>query len=389
MKRFPFATSLLTIAIGCPLLPAHAWAQLDQVAAEVAADAAHRPEDGLDPGGSEEATIEEDESNEPIVDSAAGEKAVPENKRFIRFHMWDGAIVGGEVQNDELTVRTEFGSLQIPIDRIHSFYPGLDSFPERDAQIAGLVKDLGDRNYDVREQAHRKLSSMGLVLRKQIASFDDGGSAERKKHLADLRKELDETLEDMDDDGESADNAKDRPLIRGDTVNTPNFSVVGKIEQPAFQIASKYGDLTIRLQDIRFADRDVPQQRTEIRKTVSVPGSTFFQKEAKSSRIRVNKGDRITVRGSGMVNWTNWNNTASPEGLGNQGNWNGMNCGALAARIGKNGSPIKIGMKHSFIAKNSGVLYFAIAMRDNYAQNDSYRWDGEFKARIVVKPAQK
>jgi signal peptidase I len=340
--------------------------------------------EGLDPGGSTDAEIEE-ESDEPIVDSASVETNDAIGKKYIRFHMWDGAVVGGDVSMHQLQVQTEFGSLAIPIEKIVSFYPGLDSFPERKQMIDTLVTQLGDRDYDVRERAHRQLQGMGLQLRKQLYDFDDGGSAERKKHLTDLRKELEEVLEDLEEEAEDPDNL-DRALIDGDMINTPDFSVVGKIQQPTFQIASRYGQLTIRLQDIRFADRSFNQPRAEIRKSVAVSGSTFFQKTPKSARIRVNRGDKITIRASGNVNWTNWNNNSSPEGLQNQGSWNGITCGALCARVGKSGEVIKIGSKESFVAKKSGVLYLAIAMKDNYANNTSYRWDGEFKARIVVTP---
>lgn len=345
-------------------------------------------EPGVDPGGSTDAKIEEEEPEEPIIDSADGDPVASIGKKYIRFHMWDGAVVGGDVSIARLLVKTEFGSLEIPIEKIQSFYPGLDSFPERKKMIDTLVEQLGDRDYDVRERAHRKLREMGLQLRNQLDRFDDGGSAERNKHLTDLRKELNETLEDMEEEEQDPDSLE-RAMIDGDKVNTPDFSVVGKIQQPSFEISSKYGQLTIRLQDIRFADRSFNQPRSEIRKSLAVPGETFFQREPKSARIRVNKGDRITIRASGTVNWTNWNNVASPEGLQNQGSWQGIAGGALCARIGKSGEVLKIGSKESFVAKKSGVLYLAIAMKDSYANNSSYRWEGEFKTRIVVEPAEK
>lgn len=356
--------------------------QIAQAQAEDAVEEVQEDE-GLDPGGTTEAKIEEDD--EPIIDSAVTDETNSIGKKYIRFHMWDGAVVGGDVSVDGITVQTEFGSLEIPIEKIRSFYPGLDSFPERKRMIETLVEQLGDRDYDVREKSHRQLQGMGLQLRKRLYQFDDGGSAERKKHLADLRKELDEVLEDLEEEAEDPESIE-RALINGDMVNTPDFSVVGKIQQPTFQIASRYGQLTIRLQDIRFADRSFNQPRAEIRKTIAVSGSTFFQKAPKSARIRVNKGDRITIRGSGSVNWTNWNNNSSPEGLQNQGNWKGIACGALCARIGKSGDVIKIGTKESFVAKKNGILYLAIAMKDNYAENSSYRWEGEFKARVTVEP---
>jgi len=303
-------------------VPSTAWAQADEQI-EVGED--------LDPGGSTDAKIEEEDSDEPIIDSALSGESVAIGKKYIRFHMWDGAVVGGDVSVDRLLVQTEFGSLEIPIEKLSSFYPGLNSFPERKRMLDTLVEQLGDRDYGVREEAHRKLREMGLQLRKQLFEFDDGGSAERNKHLTELRKELEEMIEDLEEEEEQPSGVQ-RALISGDQIDTPDFSVVGKIQQPTFQITSKYGQLTIRLEDIRFADRSFNQPRVEIRKSVAVSGNTFFQKTPKSTRVRVNKGDRITIRASGTVDWTNWSNTSSPEGLQNQGSWNGIACGKSEQR---------------------------------------------------------
>ena len=65
----------------------------------------------------------------------------------------------------------------------------------------------------------------------------------------------------------------------------------------------------------------------------------------------------------------------------------GINSGTLCARNGSCGKVIKIGSKGEFVAKKAGVLYLAIAINDNL-QSQSYRWTGNYKAKIQVKPAQ-
>ena len=100
------------------------------------------------------------------------------------------------------------------------------------------------------------------------------------------------------------------------------------------------------------------------------------------------KGDVIRISASGVVQWTNWNQTASPEGLPNQGNWNGHANGSLVARVGNDGDIQFIGSDGKFTAKKSGMLFLGIAMSDNYANNAGYRWTGKFKAKIKVDPAQ-
>ena len=87
------------------------------------------------------------------------------------------------------------------------------------------------------------------------------------------------------------------------------------------------------------------------------------------------------------MQWTNWSQSASPDGLPNQGNWNGISNGALAARIGTDGSVVGVGSDNSFKAERSGILYLGIAMPDNYVKNSGYRWTGKFKAKVKVDPA--
>ena len=123
-----------------------------------------------------------------------------------------------------------------------------------------------------------------------------------------------------------------------------------------------------------------------IRRNVSVDAETFFQREPMSTRIRINRGDRVQIRASGTVRWTNWNMDSNPDGLPNQGNYRGIQSGTLCAQIGNSGKPIKIGSGESFVASEAGTLYLAIAVQDNYANQNSYRWTGSYKVKIVVDP---
>jgi len=291
-------------------------------------------------------------------------------------------VVGGDVTLEHIDVATQFGALRVPIANIVRFRPGLDSFPEVDARIKGWVKQLGDRDFATRENAHRKLSNMGLQLQSEIVKFDDGGSAERKKHLAEIRQEIEQLL-----DEETLTDSITAPLIRLDTIETDDFTIVGKIQQQSFAIATKHGSLEIGIADIQMGDRTWLTRSPLVRKTVEVQGNSFFQNSPTSTGLRVNRGDRISIRADGNVNWANWGNiSCTPDGITNQGQWNGINCGKLVARIGKSGKVIEVGKRGEFVASTSGVLYLAIAMQDNYANQNGYNWPGEYRAKISVQP---
>ena len=338
------------------------------------------PDEPLD----DEKKPDEVQDEEPAISTETLKTDEPKiDDRFLRFQMWDGTVVSGIVSIAAIDIETEFGSLQIPIERLVDFRPGLVSLPELQTKVDGLVEKLGDREFKTRESAHRELVAMGPMLPNMLSSLDDGGDAERKKHLVKIKEEIEAMLEE--EDGE--DSVNPDMISRGDRVQTPDFSIVGKLVQQEFEVKSKIGDLRIQLSDVKRADRGIVMKSQSLRKTLSVAGTTFFQKKPLSTKIRVSKGDRISITATGIVQWTNWSQTASPDGLPNQGNWNGISNGALAARIGSDGSVIGVGSDNTFKAERSGVLYLGIAMPDNYVNNKGYRWTGKFKAKIKVAPA--
>ena len=328
----------------------------------------------------------ENKTDENITDTAAIEAKSDIGNQFIRFHMWDGSIVGGDVAFDKIDIDTTFGTLQIPIRDILKFHPGLDSIPALGARITTLVEGLGDKDFSVRENSHRELVSMGLQLQNEIGRFEDGGSAERKKHLEEIKKLI---AEMSDESGDLETGELERPLIRGDLIVTREFSIVGKIRQSEFQLSSKFGDLLVNLADIRMADRSFNSSKEEVRKSVEISGTSFFQTTPVSTKIRVNRGDKISIRASGVVQWTNWSTSSGPDGIENQGTWQNQNSGTLMARVGKGDNYIKIGSSGDFVAKQAGELFLGIAIQDNFAKNNSgYRWDGDYTAKIVIQPAK-
>ncbi len=305
---------------------------------------------------------------------------VPDN--FIRFHMWDGSIVAGLVTMDVISIKTEFGVLDVPVSRIKKLFPGLNSFPELDKKIKNLIAQLSDKDFAKRETAHRELTNMGLQIREQLQDVNSDGSAEQKKRLSEIRQAIEEEFEDAEENGESP----ERALIRGDSIDTPEFSIVGKILQETFTVNSKFGQLTVELSDVKMADRPVQEKVTATKKTVKIASDAFFQRTPLNTRLRVTKGDKISIKADGVVQWTNWSTSSTPEGLTNQGQFQGISSGTLCARIGSSGKIFKIGKEHSGVVKQSGTLYLGIAIQDSYVQQN-YRWTGNYNAKIRVTPA--
>lgn len=306
--------------------------------------------------------------------------------KFIRLHLQDGSVISGDLTVSEIAVDTQFGKLVVPIDKILSFSPGLDANTRLDAQIQELIKNLSSDDYKTREQAHKDLAAMGRKVQKELEKFTADENAEVKRHVTEILKELEEAAEAAEDSDEAP--GVGQPLARLDTVVTTDFTVLGRVAPAQFEIQSKYGPLTIQLADIARGEREVGA-RESFRKSVSVTAANLAQRGFKNTGIRVQAGDRVTIKAEGTLVMSPWGGNAQsgPDGMPNYG-WyipNQIPGGALCARIGDKDTAFKVGSSSTFVAKKSGVIQLAIGIQGEYA-NEGYQFPGEYRVRLKVDP---
>lgn len=328
---------------------------------------------------------ETDGATEPAAESdpvSPAPVAEPQ-PREVRLRLWDGTVITGDLGRESLHVQTRFGRLEVPVRDIVLLTPGLKSLPELKARIDLAVEQLGDRDFQVRQRALQELGTMGHPLLEYLGAATDGGSAERKKNLQAI-------LEQLQDDRATAEEEDPESVLASaltleDSVTTAEFTIVGTIEEQEFRVQTRFGELQVRLADVRQADRTWLRQNRVVQKSVEVDARDFFQTTPAETGIRISRGDRIRIRATGSVAWVSWGNiTSSPEGITNQGQWESMNCGMLAARIGKKGPYLPIGSEESFVAEQDGELVLAIAMNEGLAGQQGYEWTGNYKVKISV-----
>lgn len=348
---------------------------------------------GADPFGGPDAPATEPEDKP--AEEKEEEKEEPETPRtpkaplpprFMLLKLQDGSLIAGDLSVNEITVTTEFGELTVPIAKIKSFTPGLDSNTKAGEELKGKLKDLESDDYNTREQARKDLAAMGPKIAQQLTPHLNSENVEVKRHVTEILKEFEQQAEETSEDEEGG--ASNKPWIDEDTIETTNFTVTGKISPAEFRMASKYGPLTIALGEIVSASRPT-DSRESIRRTVSVPGQNLVQRGFKQTGVRVQAGDRVTITASGNITMTPWggNSASGPDGMPNYG-WyvNGsIPGGALVYRIGDKGQIQKAGTRVTFTAKTSGTLQLAIGMMAEYG-NEGYNFPGEYKAKVKVDP---
>jgi hypothetical protein len=344
--------------------------------ATVVPAAATQAPDATKPGDKKEETKTE-EAPAPAAEAA------PTNPKYVMLHMQDGTVITGEMTIDEISVATEFGTLKVPLGKIRSISPGLSSSPELSAKVTGLIENLGSDDYKAREQSHKDLQAMGLKVKGILDSYRNDENTERKRHVLEILKEFEELISQQDDEEGPA----ERPLIAKDTVITEEFTIVGKISPAEFKVSSKYGPLSVQLADLKRAER--PRTAKEaVRKTVQVAGDNLVQRSFKNSGIKVEAGDKISIKADGSVVMSPWGSDqqSGPDGAPNYG-WyipNQIYGGALVAKIGDKGAVFKVGSKSTFVAKTSGVLHFAVAMQQQYSQQ-GYSYPGNYNVKLTIE----
>jgi hypothetical protein len=308
-------------------------------------------------------------------------KKAPADPDVLRIHLMDGSQIGGKLAAKDIEVETAFGPLKIPVTSIKSLTPGLGSHPKVTQDLTTLVEKLGSPVFGEREAAQKSLLEMGPSIRLQLERSANDPDTERKTRVKALLDEFDQIEADAAE--EEATGA--HKMIERDTVETTDFTVVGRIVQQDFEIISKYGSINAKLSDIRRVERAIAEKE-ELQKTVTVDGNAIIHRGLKDSGIRVERGDKITITAEGSLQMTPWGNQAmsTPEGAQNYG-WyvaNKIAGGALVGKIGKSGQVFKIGSKYSGTAESSGMLQLAIAMQGDYANQ---HFPGEYKVRVKIK----
>ncbi len=314
-------------------------------------------------------------------ESPAAPPPPPADPEIIRIHLMDGTTVMGKLSIKDLEVETSFGKLTIPVTSIISVRPGLDSLPELGKKITDLIEALGSAEFNEREAAQKELAKIGPSIRKLLDARSKGDdNAERVRRIKTLMEGFEEAGDDEEDAAANAD------MIKLDTIVTTDFTVVGKVVQKQFAIASKFGQLTVALGDIKRADRTV-LAKEELRRTIAVEGSNMAGRNWKNTKIRVEVGDRLKISAEGSITMTPWGSGAmsGPDGSPNYGLYRGqdMPAGVLVGRIGDSGPEFKVGSKLTIVAKKAGTLYLGIGMNPSYA-NQSF--PGKYDTKVQITP---
>jgi hypothetical protein len=347
------------------------------------------------PAAKDTATTKKDDAEKKDGDETASEKAEdgepepppppPIDPALMRVFLSNGNILTGKLSTDAFTVATAFGELTVPVTRVNSLTPGLRTHADVYSDLQQLIDELGVDDFRAREEAQKTLAKWGLPIRGVLLPYRDDANAERARRVKEILAQLNEAAADLDEMEETP-----TEWIEGDRVVTDRFTVVGTVAPQGITVASKYGDLTVPLADVKEIRRLAAQSKTPIIRSTVVSGENLAQKKYKNSGIQVEKGDLVVVSAQGRISRSGsssyWSGPDGTERFGSFSTQPPIRGGALVAKIGSAGKPMLIGSNRRFLATQSGALYFAIGMSADYAGR--YQFPGQYTIKIRVTPKQ-
>ena len=316
-------------------------------------------------------------STAPATERAAAAtpaSTAPAKISDLKLTLMDGSVLAGKLSVPELAIDTKFGPLKVPVDQIQSFMPGLSSHAQFRQQVLDYVNDLGADLFADREKAQIALTKLGPEIRPELERLAKTAESEKLNRIQKILEDFESAAAD--------DEVKPMGWVNDDVIVTSGFTVVGHITTPGFSISSNYGNLTLKIEDVRVAARDVATPE-DIRKTVSVPGTAFAMRQYTTTSIKLSKGDQVSITATGQISMTPWGNnqTCTPDGNSRFGDMGGIFAGTLIGRVGDSGPVIKIGSKANFTADRSGVFQLSISSNGDYPGNN---FPGEYSVKIRV-----
>ncbi len=301
----------------------------------------------------------------------------PADPERFRFLLSDGSKVTGRLSLSHIELATEFGRLQIPITKLIQVVPGLEQRSEEREEIEQLVAMLGKGEKES-AQARDELIQMGVKVREFLRQ-------QREEASEKLQVEIDKVLTRLDELAPD-EAASDDSLLLEDRVRMAKFTVVGKILSQKFQIQTQFGDLTVTMADVVRLERIGVGGLPDAHKSLDVDGTNLAQLKFKDSGIEIRPGDKIVVRATGSLSRSRSKASASsPDGSPQFGMYSQdppIQGGALVAKIGPSGKIVRVGSHSTFVAKQSGVLQFAIGMRPEYVGR--FQFTGKYTVTVKV-----
>lgn len=198
----------------------------------------------------------------------------------------DGGRVVGPIATEAIEIRTEFGSLRVPIEKLTEAAPGLVSRADWLRRVDGLITALGDAKADARDRAERELIDIGPRVKLVVEQATRDADTERRLRARRVLRALAESK------------LIARPWPRQDVVMAAGQRFAGKITNGEIELLAAWGNVRVPLADIESlaipASRrtidllgEIDVDRDAVSGGWSWDGGTLVAAKANRSRLQI------------------------------------------------------------------------------------------------------
>ena len=303
-----------------------------------------------------------------------------QNKTEFTLTLKDGNIVTGVTKTTKVTLVTDYGKLEIPIENVTSIELGLHPDNSQKTSISNLIKQLSNSNTDMREKAYKsitELSSSAIPVIEEIMFSSEYNPGEFSDYS------LSTAINELKAVHNVADNYKTKDIVSIDY----EYDMGGKYDFKNIQLKTEYGMFTIPTSkiekiDVMFFDAsDAGMKTFKLFATTHISGNN--NGGWLKTGIMVKNGQNIDIIATGEVTFASLSgNKYKPDGSYKGATANDFTpsvanstypvYGNAIFKIGESGTSISAGSKYKGKAVTSGMLYLSIYETVYNASNTGY-----------------
>jgi len=142
----------------------------------------------------------------------------------VEVNFLNGSTVRMILQSEKLDIATPYGQLAVPANDVRAIEFGLHFPKGAEARIEQAVKNLGDSNFRVRDQAGKTIVELAPYSYPAVFEASRASDLEVARRAKELVKQL-----------QAAHPKKDLKTAPEDRVITPTFTIVGRILTPTIK----------------------------------------------------------------------------------------------------------------------------------------------------------
>jgi len=170
---------------------------------------------------------------------ASGEKA-PRRAGSLHLRFSDNSFVNILARDEKVTFVTEYGKLSIPVVQLQKLDLGRRVSDDVARKIAAAIAKLGSDDFEERERAAAELLRFGAKAYSDLQTAGEGGDLEVKLRARQILDKIKARI------------GPDSPQLRShDIVWTGGSKIVGKVEDDVLQVSTLFGDIKVKLADVR------------------------------------------------------------------------------------------------------------------------------------------